>query len=57
MGRLYRIFRVNQFAARAEARRRAAAEYDVEPEEINVLSAHPFEDDDTYGWLVSVSLG
>jgi len=57
MGRQYRIFGRDQSAARSEARRLAAAEYDVELEEIHVLSAHPLEDDDTYGWLVSVTLG
>jgi hypothetical protein len=57
-GRRYRIFSPDQSHARAEARRLAAQEFDVELEEIVVLDAAPLDDtDDPAGWLVSVALG
>jgi hypothetical protein len=56
-GRFYRIFDADQSHARAEARRLAAQEFDVEIEEILVLDAAPLEDiEDPAGWLVSVTL-
>jgi hypothetical protein len=57
-GRRYRIFNPDRTHARAEARRLAAQEYDVELEEILVLDIEPFEDtDDPAGWFVAVTLG
>jgi len=57
-GRRYRIFNPDQSHARAEARRLAAQEFDVELEEIHVLDAAPLDDaEDPAGWLVSVALG
>lgn len=57
-GRRYRIFSPDPSHARAEARRLAAQEFDVELEEILVLDASPLDDaDDPAGWVVSVTLG
>jgi hypothetical protein len=51
----YRILQSDRSIARAEARTLAARYVDVEPDEVLVVEALPFEEEDApLGWLVSL---